>query len=62
MITIRTEVGIEQYWNTEGLTRNAGCIVYGYGFLTSDGELFQCVKPTLEACRAERDEWLTQTP
>ncbi|KAB3744528.1 DUF3873 domain-containing protein, partial [Phocaeicola vulgatus] len=24
----------------------------------TDGELFSCVKPTLEECRRLRDEWL----
>ena len=26
---------------------------------TTDGELFSCVKPTLDECRAARDKWLT---
>jgi len=25
----------------------------------TDGELFSCVKPTLDECREARDEWLT---
>ncbi len=25
----------------------------------TDGELFSCVKPTLDECRAARDKWLT---
>ena len=25
----------------------------------TDGELFACVKPTLDECRAARDKWLT---
>ncbi|KAA4613768.1 DUF3873 domain-containing protein [Bacteroides ovatus] len=25
----------------------------------TDGELFSCVKPTLDECRATRDKWLT---
>ena len=28
-------------------------------FRHTDGELFSCVKPTLEECRATRDKWLT---
>ena len=26
----------------------------------TDGELFSCVKPTLDECRAERDKWLNK--
>jgi hypothetical protein len=29
-----------------------------YDYRHTDGELFSCVKPTLDACRAARDEWL----
>jgi len=29
-----------------------------YDYRGMDGELFSCVKPTLEACRAARDEWM----
>ena len=29
-----------------------------YDYRHTNGELFSCVKPTLEACRKERDEWL----
>ena len=29
-----------------------------YDYRHYDGELFSCVKPTLEACRAARDAWL----
>lgn len=30
-----------------------------YDYRHTDGELFSCVKPTLEECRAARDKWLT---
>lgn len=30
-----------------------------YDYCHTDGELFSCVKPTLEECRAARDKWLT---
>ena len=26
----------------------------------TDGELFSCVKPTLDECRTERDKWLNK--
>jgi hypothetical protein len=29
-----------------------------YDYRNADGELFSCVKPTLEACRAARDAWV----
>jgi len=29
-----------------------------YDYRHLDGELFTCVKPTLEACRESRDAWL----
>lgn len=29
-----------------------------YDFRDLDGELFSCVKPTLERCRQARDHWL----
>ena len=32
-------------------------IRYQYDYRHPDGELFSCTKPTLEACRAARDEW-----
>ena len=31
---------------------------YQYDYRTALGELFSCVAPTLEACRAKRDKWL----
>ena len=30
-----------------------------YDYRHTDGELFSCVKPTLDECRMERDKWLT---
>lgn len=33
---------------------------YQYDYRAADGELFSCVAPTLEGCRAKRDEWLTK--
>ena len=31
---------------------------FAYDYRHIDGELFSCVKPTLESCRAARDEWI----
>ena len=36
-----------------------GQIYYQYDYRHTDGELFSCVKPTLDECRAARDKWLT---
>jgi len=36
---------------------------YQYDYRSnSDGELFSCVKPSLQECRNKRDEWLTKKP
>lgn len=32
--------------------------MYQYDYRHTDGELFSCVKPTLDECRRLRDEWL----
>ena len=29
-----------------------------YDYRSTDGELFSCIKPTLNACREARDAWL----
>ncbi|CDN30797.1 hypothetical protein BN938_0692 [Mucinivorans hirudinis] len=31
-----------------------------YDYRTTDGELFSTVAPTLEKCRARRDQWLIE--
>jgi hypothetical protein len=31
-----------------------------YDYRNVRGELFSCIKPTLEACRAARDEWIAR--
>lgn len=31
-----------------------------YDYRHTDGELFSCIAPTLEAARAKRDEWLNR--
>lgn len=32
--------------------------MYQYDYRHTDGELFSCVKPTLDGCRRLRDEWI----
>ena len=31
-----------------------------YDYRHTDGELFSCVKPTLDECRTERDKWMNK--
>ena len=35
-----------------------GRIRYQYDYRASNGVLFSCVRPTLEACRTAKDAWL----
>ena len=46
----------QKFTGKEGGSRSKPYVQYDYRHL--DGELFSCVKPTLEACRAARDAWL----
>lgn len=50
--------GQEQF---EKFTRRVGRQIkkyVQYDYRHTDGELFSCVRPTLDACRAARDAWL----
>jgi len=50
--------GDEQYeWYPSRIRRKSETLVQ-YDYRHTDGELFSCVKPTLEACREARDRWL----
>ncbi|WP_229108711.1 DUF3873 domain-containing protein [Phocaeicola vulgatus] len=53
--------GTEKYESFQlGYGRKRRTLVqYDYRHHT-DGELFSCVKPTLEECRNERDKWLNK--
>ena len=54
-----TEAGTEKYEKFQtGIGRRKRTLVQ-YDSRHTDGELFSCVKPTLEECRATRDKWLT---
>ena len=54
-----TEAGMEKYERFQmGIGRRRRTLVQ-YDYRHTDGELFSCVKPTLNECRAERDKWLT---
>lgn len=50
-------VGEEQY---ESFTHRGKKYVQ-YDYRTESGELFACVKPTLEECRQKRDLWLEES-
>lgn len=57
-VTTTKAPGQEQY---ETFTRKIGRQTKKYcqyDYRHTDGELFSCVKLTLDACRKERDEWL----
>ena len=46
---------------TENYERYKACNkkwYYQYDYRHTNGELFTCVAPTLEQCRAKRDNWL----
>lgn len=40
--------------------RSRGKTFYQYDFRDHRGELFTCVRPTLQACRTARNLWLDQ--
>ena len=53
-----TEAGTEKYESFQsGYGRKRRTLVQ-YDYRHTDGELFSCVKPTLEECRTARDKWL----
>jgi hypothetical protein len=57
-VTTTKTPGQEQY---EPFSRKVGGKskkYFSYDYRHTDGELFSCVKPTLDACRAARDAWL----
>ncbi|MCD8282553.1 MAG: DUF3873 domain-containing protein [Prevotella sp.] len=52
--------GMEQYESFQlRLGRRTRNLIQ-YDYRHTDGELFSCVKPTLAACRAERDRWIAR--
>lgn len=59
-VTTTKTPGQEQY---ETFTRKVGRQTkkyVSYDYRHTDGELFSCVKPSLEACRAARDAWVEE--
>ncbi|WP_172634908.1 DUF3873 family protein [Paraprevotella clara] len=52
-----TEAGTEKYESFQsGFGRRKRTLVQ-YDYRSEDGELFSCVKPTLDECRTARDKW-----
>ena len=52
-----TEAGTEKYERFQLSVGRRTLVQYDYRH--TDGELYSCVKPTLDECRAARDKWLT---
>lgn len=48
--------GLEQYEEYTSRVTKKPLVQYDYRHI--DGKLFSCVRPTLEQCRAARDEWI----
>lgn len=57
-VTTTKAPGQEQHKTFTRRTRTQNTKHVMYDYRHTDGVLFSCVKPTLEACRAARDEWL----
>lgn len=53
-----TAAGQEQY--EEYYSSIARAVRVQYDYHTSEGKLFSCVAPSLEAARARRDAWLVK--
>ena len=55
-----TEAGTEKYERFQsGIGRRRRTLVQ-YDYRHTDGELFACVKSTLDVCREARDKWLNE--
>lgn len=48
----------EKYQTTIRRKRRKRTTLFQYDYRHTDGELFSCVRPTLEECRHLRDEWI----
>lgn len=51
-------VGEERYEKYSTYLRRKRITRCQYDYRAPDGQLFSCVAPNLEACRARRDAWL----
>ena len=50
--------GTEKYEKYQTTIRRKRTTLFQYDYRHTDGELFSCVKPTLDECRQKRDEWI----
>jgi len=50
--------GQEQYETFRSSTTSKAAVQYDYRH--TDGELFSCVKPTLEAARQAKENWISK--
>ena len=59
-ISTTTALGQEQYDTFTRRISGKTKKYFQYDYRHANGELFSCIKPTLEACRAARDAWLNK--
>ena len=59
-VTTTNRPGQEQYEEFQRKVGGKMKTFFSYDFRDHDGELFSCVRPTLEACRAARDAWVDE--
>jgi hypothetical protein len=59
-VSTTKEIGTEQFVEFESKVGGKRRRYFQYDYRHYDGELFSCVKKTLEACRAARDEWIAR--
>ena len=59
-VTTCNTIGQENYEAFADKRRNRTKTFMAYDYRHIDGELFSCIKPTLEECRAARDAWIAQ--
>ena len=60
-VSTTSQLGTEKYETFTAMGRKfRGTVFFQYDYRHTDGELFSCVKPTLEACRAARDLWIAK--
>ena len=50
--------GTEKYEKYQTTIRRKRTTLFQYDYRHTDGELYSCVKPTLDECRAARDKWV----
>ncbi len=57
-VSTTTAPGQEQYTHFTRRIGRKSKRYCQYDYRLTSGELFSCIKPTLDACRAARDEWI----